>query len=448
MEYVFAVGYERINFMNSDKKNKSVITSDLEGRIQTFNKGAEELFGYKPDEVIGKKRVSLFSPGKTVLEHVPTWLKIASEQGEYKTKTVFLNRNGEPIAAQIRITPTFKDGNQIGYCGVTEVLDEVSPEEIAPHISFKTRVFSWMVITRAPFLTAILVPILVGASWVAYKEMVQPFPWTLFWLALFAGIFLHIAANTFNDYFDWQSGTDQANNDYFLPYSGGSRSIELGLISEKALFRVASISLLIASALGLTLAYLSGPAILLFGLVGALSSYFYTAPPVRLAARKGIGELIVGMNFGPLAVGGTVYALTGSVSLVDFLVGVPIGLLTTAILWINQFPDEEADRETGKINLVVLLGKRRARWGYLFLLFAAFGLALYWLVTGLLPLGALLILGGIPLAIYAARIALTQYNKRSLVRANAATIQLHLVSGLLMVIGLLISPQINKFLGI
>ena len=74
--------------MNGNK-NKSVITSDMEGRIQTFNKGAEEIFGYKPDEVIGKKRVSLFSPGKTVLEHVPTWLKIASEQGEYKTKTVF-----------------------------------------------------------------------------------------------------------------------------------------------------------------------------------------------------------------------------------------------------------------------------------------------------------------------------------------------------------------------
>jgi 1,4-dihydroxy-2-naphthoate octaprenyltransferase len=417
---------------------KSVITSDLEGRIQTYNQGAEQLFGYRPEEVIGKKRVSLFSPGQTVLEHVPNWLKVASEEGEYRTKTVFLDRDRNPVAAEIRITPTFKNGHQIGYCGVTEVLEDVDPEEIAPNISFMTRLFSWLVITRAPFLTAIIVPILVGASWVAYSSLVQPFPWGLFFLALFAGIFLHIAANTFNDYFDWKSGTDPANNDYFLPYSGGSRSIELGLISEKALFRVASIALLLASALGVALAFLSGPGILLFGLVGALSSYFYTAPPLRLAARKGLGELLIGLNFGPFATAGTVYALTGSVTLADFLIGIPIGLLTTAILWINQFPDEDSDRLTGKINLVVLLGKKRARWGYLLLLAAAFGLLLYWLAVGVLPLAALLVLLGIPLAVYATRIAMREYDQRSLIRANAATIQLHLVTGLLLVVGLLL----------
>jgi 1,4-dihydroxy-2-naphthoate octaprenyltransferase len=425
--------------MNNKHKIKSVITSDLEGRIQTYNQGAEEIFGYRPEEVIGKKRVSLFSPGQTVLEYVPNWLKVASEQGEYRTKTVFLDREGKPIAAEVRITPTFKDGQQIGYCGVTEVLEDVNPEEVAPNISFMTRAFSWMVITRAPFLTAIIVPILLGASWVAYKNLIQPFPWDLFFMALFAGIFLHIAANTFNDYFDWKSGTDQANNDYFLPYSGGSRSIELGLISEKSLFRVASISLLIAGTLGLILTLRSGPGILIFGLIGALSSYFYTAPPLRLAARKGLGELLIGLNFGPLATAGTVYALTGSVTLTDFLIGIPIGLLTTAILWINQFPDEDSDRETGKINLVVMLGKKRARWGYLLLLAAAFGLLLYWLAVGLLPLATLLVLGSIPLAVYAGRITVREYNQRSLIRANAATIQLHLACGLLLVAGLLLS---------
>jgi 1,4-dihydroxy-2-naphthoate octaprenyltransferase len=425
--------------MNSKRKTKSVITCDLEGRIETFNQGAEEIFGYRADEVIGKKRVSLFSPGQTVLEHVPNWLKTASEHGEYRTKTVFLNRDGQSVAAEIRVTPTFKDGQQIGYCGVTEVLEDVEPSEVAPNISFMTRVFSWFVITRAPFLTAIVIPILVGASWVAYRNPSLNFPWDLFLLALFAGIFLHVAANTFNDYFDWKSGTDQANNDYFMPYSGGSRSIELGLISAKALFRVASISLLIASALGLILAFRSGPAVLLFGLIGALSSYFYTAPPLRLAARKGLGELFIGLNFGPLATAGTVYALTGRVSLTDFLIGLPIGLLTTAILWINQFPDVASDRETGKINLVVLLGRKRARWGYLLLLAAAFSLLFYWLAVGVLPLTALLILVSSPLAFYAGRIAVREYDQRSLIRANAATIQLHLACGLLLVAGLLLS---------
>lgn len=432
--------------MNNIQKIKSVITCDLEGRIETYNQGAEEIFGYQADEVIGKKRVSLFSPGQTVLEYVPNWLKVASEQGEYRTKTVFINRDQKPIAAEIRITPTFKDGQQIGFCGVTEVLETVDPMDVAPNISFMTRVFSWFVITRAPFLSAIIVPILVGASWAAYNNLAQPFPWDLFFLTLFAGIFLHISANTFNDYFDWKSGTDPANNDYFLPYTGGSRSIELGLISEKALFRVAIISLLIASTLGVILAFRSGQGILLFGLIGALSSYFYTAPPLRLAARKGLGEILIGLNFGPFATAGTVYALSGSVALTDFLIGIPIGLLTTAILWINQFPDEDSDRETGKINLVVLLGKKRARWGYLLLLAAAFGLLIYWFAAGVLPLGVLLILFSIPLAIYAGRIAVREYDQRSLIRANVATIQLQLAFGLLLVAGLLLSDLIGGIL--
>jgi 1,4-dihydroxy-2-naphthoate octaprenyltransferase len=198
-------------------------------------------------------------------------------------------------------------------------------------------------------------------------------------------------------------------------------------------------SLIIASILGLILAFRSGPGILLFGLFGAFSSYFYTAPPLRLAARKGLGELLIGLNFGPLVTAGTVYALTGSVTLSDFFIGIPIGLLTTAILWINQFPDEISDRETGKINLVVLLGKKRARWGYLLLLALAFGIILYWLVAGALPLSVLLILASIPLAVYAGRIAVREYDQRSLIRANAATIQLHLAFGLLLVVGLLVS---------
>jgi 1,4-dihydroxy-2-naphthoate octaprenyltransferase len=425
--------------MSETHQVKSVITCDLEGRIETFNQGAEQVFGYRADEVIGKKRVSLFSPGQVVLQHVPNWLKIAREQGEYESNTVFLRRDGTPIPAHVRITPTFKNGKQIGYCGVTQVLENVDPVEVAPNISLMTRIFTWLVITRAPFLTAIIVPILVGAAWVAYTTQGQLFPALPFWLTLFAGIAMHIAANTFNDYFDWKAGTDKVNNSYFLPYSGGSRSIELGLISEKALFRVALVSLLISVGLGVALAVISGPLVLLFGLVGAFSSYFYTAPPLRLAARRGLGELVVGLNFGPLATAGTVYALTGQVTLVDFLIGVPIGLLTTAILWINQFPDEQADRQTGKINLVVVLGARKARWGYLMLLAASFGLLLYWLITGLFPVGMVLAFLSLPLAVYAVRIAFRDYYQRSLVKANSATIQLQLVAGLLIFAGVLIS---------
>jgi 1,4-dihydroxy-2-naphthoate octaprenyltransferase len=423
---------------------KSVITCDLEGRIETYNAGAEELFGYPAKEVIGKKRVSLFSPGQVVLQHVPTWLKIASEKGEYETDTVFVRRDGTPVAAHIRITPTFKAGQQIGFCGVTEPLTDVSPEQVAPQISTFTRVFTWLVITRAPFLTAIIVPVLAGAAWVSYAGLVTPFPWLLFVLTLLAGISMHIAANTFNDYFDWKSGTDQLNNSYFLPYSGGSRSIELGLITEKALFRVALVALLISGGLGITLAYLSSPWVLLIGALGAFFSYFYTAPPLRLAARYGLGELSIFLNFGPLPTLGAVVAMTGILSWDAALVGIPIGLLTTAILWINQFPDEEGDRAAGKNNLVVVLGKANARWGYVLLLAVAFILPLYWIWSGLFPLTALLVLLALPMAINATRILMRDYEKRSLVKANATTINLQLVFGLLLAIGLFLGPLLDR----
>jgi 1,4-dihydroxy-2-naphthoate octaprenyltransferase len=424
---------------------KSVITSDLEGRIETYNDGAEAIFGYEADEVIGKKRVSLFSPGLLVLGYVNDWLKEARENGEYKGQTVFVRKDGSRFAADIRITPTFRkqDGvkEQIGYCGVTTPRQDLPVEAAMPKISLMTRIFSWFVITRAPFLTATIIPVLVATAWVVARGQASPFPWGLFALTMAGGIALHVAANTFNDYFDWRSGSDPLNNDYFLPYSGGSRSIELGLITPPALFRVAVVALTIAALCGLALLALGRPWVIAFGLVGAFSAYFYTAPPLRLIAHKGWGELLIGLNFGVLLVGGTVYTLTGTVSLIDFLLGLPIGLLITAILWINQFPDYAADKATGKNNLVVVLGLENARWGYLLLVAGAFGILLVGALAGWLPWSIMLAFLALPIAAYTTITLFRHYADRELIKANAFTIMLHVAVGLLMVVGLLIAGQ-------
>ena len=104
---------------------RSVITCDMEGRVLTMNKGAEDIFGYKKDEIIGKKRVSIFSPGEIVIQNVGNWLAIADKVGEFVGKTYFLKKDGSKINAKIRITPLFgngKDNPQTGYCGETEVI--------------------------------------------------------------------------------------------------------------------------------------------------------------------------------------------------------------------------------------------------------------------------------------------------------------------------------------
>jgi 1,4-dihydroxy-2-naphthoate octaprenyltransferase len=428
--------------MNEAHKMHSIITCDLEGRIQTYNEGAERLFGYTPEEVIGHKRVSLFSPGKVVLGHVGKWLEKAASEGSFRTNTVFLGKDGTRFAAEIRITPTYKrqDGHKrhIGYCGMTTVLPDVSPDEVMPRIGWGTRILAWMVITRAPFLTATLMPILVAAAWAGSTLPSGTFPWALFASALAGAASLHIAANTFNDYFDWRSGSDPANNDYFVPYSGGSRAIELGLINERNLRRVAIMALVVAVAAALPVLFARGPLLLVFGIVGAALAYFYTAPPLRLAARRGLGELSVVLAFGPLLTAGTAFALTGTVPTVAFLVGLPTGLLAGAILWVNEFPDVEADAMTGKNHLLVTVGKRAGRWGYVILVGAAFVSVALLVSAGAFPAESLAMFLALPIAVRAVKTVFEHYLDRELIRACKATIQLHAFCGLLLAAGIIV----------
>jgi 1,4-dihydroxy-2-naphthoate octaprenyltransferase len=407
----------------------------MEGRIETFNAGAEALFGYTPEEVVGKKRVSLFSPGEIVLGHVPKWLKAAREKGEFETDTVFVRKDGSSVAAHIRITPTMKDGKQIGYCGQTRALPDVDPESVRPKTTVGVRIFKGVVVGRLPFLTATLVPILLAAAYSAWRGL--PLDPLTFALTLAGGIALHLAANIFNDYFDWRAGTDQANNDYFLPFTGGSRAVELGLVQPRTLFGIATGALLAGLACGIALLFLDRPWVLAFGAGGALLGFFYTAPPLRLAARRGLGELASFTCFGPLMTAGAVYAMTGHLGADAGLLGLPIGFLTMAILWVNEFPDAPSDKATGKTHLVVALGTERARWGYVLIVAASFAAAAALVVAGTLPLGALLALLAVPLAAYASMIVVRHYADRTLIKGSATTIGLHLVAGLLMAAGLL-----------
>ena len=144
---------------------KSVITCDLDGKIETFSEGAQDLFGYTSEEVIGKIRVSDFSDGQVVLGHVVNWLKESVEKGEWVGNTVFLAKDRTEIPCEIKITPTKdKNGNHIGYCGVTKHLNDKKPDEVRPRISLMTKIFTWMVIMRLPFLSATFVPIFAGAA--------------------------------------------------------------------------------------------------------------------------------------------------------------------------------------------------------------------------------------------------------------------------------------------
>jgi 1,4-dihydroxy-2-naphthoate octaprenyltransferase len=239
--------------------------------------------------------------------------------------------------------------------------------------------------------------------------------------------------------YDWQSGADKINHDYFLPYSGGSRAIELGLITERGLMKIAVGAIVVAFTCGLGIAALGSPVVLPLGLLGALAAWTYTAPPLRLIARRGLGELLIGVAFGPLLSVGAVAAVTGSIDPIAALLGIPVGLLTTAILWINEFPDAPSDALAGKTHLVVTIGTSAARWGYVALIAVAFGTLVALVALGALAPTALLALLTLPLALRSTFILFREYRSRALVRANVGTIILQGAFGFTLACGILIS---------
>jgi len=426
--------------MSESDKIISVITCDVEGRIETFNENAEKLFGYSAEEVIGKKRVSVFSPGMVVLGHVAKWLKKARQNKEgYTTKTTFIKKDGTKFAAEFTCTATMKDGKHIGYCGRTKEIKNMSPEQAMPKTTILTRFISIIAITRLPFLSATWIPIIAAVVWGIEENLITKMDWTTFTFVFLGGSFLHLAANTYNDYFDWTSGTDQLNNDYFLQLSGGSRAIELGLITEKQLFKLATTFLALAGIMGLGVMYTLGDnrlELFYYGLVGAFSAYFYTGYPLRLVARKGIGELLIGLNYGPLMTMGTLFAMSGTHNWDAFLFGIPLGILTTAILWINQFPDRESDEIAGKHHLVVVLGLEKSSWGYLMLMLSAFSSIYLLYNSDIINQGALLSMLGLPIALFFSYKVIANYDTRELAIANWGTIGIHSITGILMILGL------------
>ena len=431
---------------------KSVIICDMEGLITNLNDGAIKMFGYDSKELVGVKRVSIFSPGEIVLQNVLGWLKSANQTGEHTTKTNFIRKDGSQFAAKIQITPNFANGKnnpQTGYCGVTE---EIS-EEVNVKINFLTKIIKGVAITRVGFASASLFPIFSVASYYAGigENLFSPISLLL---TTFGILFFHLFSNLYNDYYDVSDGTDEANTEYFnagmnssilkgAQLSGGSRAIELGLITLKGTKSLANTMFILGGMTALAILYASymntgsnSNAInsVIIAAIGIFIGYFYTAKPIKLSSLYGLGELSIFLAFGPLLTLGTGFAISSdtiplySQEFYNLIwIGVPLGLLTTNILFINQYPDYTSDKKVGKNNLVVFLGKKNSRWIYgLNLLIATVSLfeianrttdkILYYLVPIVIINGLFLFFG-----------LMKNYDKRTLVKYNIQTIYFHML---------------------
>ena len=288
-------------------------------------------------------------------------------------------------------------------------------------------------VTRAPFFTAAIVPTLVGTA-VAWREGF--FHWGYFALTLIGIVCINAGWDMSNDYFDHLSGTDESNQE-LTPFSGGSRVIQEGVLSARQVLTWSLLFYLIGIVIGLYLVVLRGWPLLLIGLGGVFLAFFHNAPPIKIYYLvPGLGELAVGIGCGPLVVLGSYYVQTQRLRGEALWASIPVGLLIAAVLYINEFPDYEADRLAGKKTIPAVVGRERAVWGYIALMLTTYVVLLIGVVLGDLPPTLLLALIALPLVYRAIRGAMKFHSDTPrLIPTLATTIQIHLVTGLLLCAG-------------
>ena len=258
-----------------------------------------------------------------------------------------------------------------------EILETANPPVARP----LDTIGKWLVITRAAVFPMTIWSGLIGgllAVEAARTKGGLPVDWGLFLLAVVGLVLAHAANNMINDYFDTTGGVDTAG---YVRALYAPHPILSGWVTQRQL-QVAILAVnVVGAAIMLFLAAQRGPLIIAFALAGLFVSVFYVAPPIRLK-HHGLGEPGVFLVWGPLMVGGTFLAATGTVDWWVLLASVPYALLVTSVLFGKHIDKIEADGALGVRTLPVILGEARARLVGQWLMILFYPLTLLLVVVG------------------------------------------------------------------
>jgi 1,4-dihydroxy-2-naphthoate octaprenyltransferase len=283
----------------------------------------------------------------------------------------------------------------------------------------------WLAGARPRTLPAAVAPVLVGTGVAVALDGFRLVPALL---ALLVALALQVGVNYANDHSDGKRGTDADR-------VGPMRLVGSGAASAQAVLVAALLSFAVAGVAGLALAALSSWWLVAVGAVSIAAAWTYTGGPIPYGYRA-LGEVFVFVFFGLVAVVGTTFGQTRTVEGLAFAASVPVGLLITAILVVNNLRDVHGDAAVGKRTLAVLLGEQATRWFFAGLLAAAFvvvvlvGIARPWALLGLLAL---------PLAVPPARTVLAGATGPALIAALGGTGKATLVTGVAFGLGLALS---------
>lgn len=305
--------------------------------------------------------------------------------------------------------------------------------------------FGWLFLraTRLPFLTATLVPVLAG---VAVAALEGTWSLSLGALTFLGAAFVHLGTNVSNDVFDTASGADQATTTP-TQFSGGSRVIHYGLVSMRGMALLSAAFYAAGIGIGLYLAARRGFWPLLWiGAAGVVLSIVYTAPPLRLVHR-GVGEIAVGLGFGPIMVLGSYYVQAQRLTLEAAYLSIPIAILISLVLYVNEIPDRAGDARAGKRTLPVRLSKDAVIAGYAWAVGIAYAVIAAGAAAGVIARPAILALVTIPMAVKAIRGMRASYDDPyALMPTMAGNIQLHLFTGLLLFAGYLVAIAADRWM--
>jgi len=289
------------------------------------------------------------------------------------------------------------------------------------------RLRGWYLAARPATLPAAVVPVLVGT---ALAVSARQFHLIVFLATLACSLLIQIGTNFANDYYDFRKGADTAER------LGPTRVTQSGIFTPRQVLLATGYTFALALLLGAYLVAVGGAPILAVGIFSILCGIGYTGGPFPLGYH-GLGDLFVFVFFGLIAVAGTFYLQTGTVTLHVLLATVPVGLLCANILVVNNLRDIDTDRAAGKRTLAVRIGREATRQQYmLFQLisytipFTLWQTGASWDYTFWLPL--LTLPRAVRLSLY-----LVANQDRALNKALKGTAELHLRFGALFALSLL-----------
>ena len=220
---------------------------------------------------------------------------------------------------------------------------------------------------RLKTLSAAISPVILGCALAFHDGSFHAF---ICAMTLLAAVLIQIGANFANDVFDFEKGADREDR------LGPTRATQSGLISNEKMKKAMWLVFSMAICVGFYLAFIGGWPIVIIGLASIAAGIAYTGGPYPLGYH-GFGDVFVFIFFGLIAVPGTYYMQSGTVNALSLYMGVAMGMLTTAILVVNNLRDADMDALSGKKTLAVRLGKTFSKIQYSTLILIPFLLPLY-----------------------------------------------------------------------